>query len=167
MAKNRLLMLLALAGFGSDAWGETLVSPPLPVIKNQQLVIQIPSGWKIVEKAELRDWHTSSYDFQVQSNHPGLPHEIVIEVLIHALGRAQRHGDLSGQEFVTASGLRGILHKRRYGHRPCDWYLAFPMRATDGALIVRVAGVAGNQQAQRRFVSSLYTRIRFQRSKAK
>jgi len=86
---------------------------------------------------------------------------LTIEVLIYALTRAQRHGDLSGKTYKTFSGLRGILHTESFTAGKRDWYLTFPIRTTGGALIVRIVGADGSLPDQKRFVNSIFKNISF------
>jgi len=139
-----------------------LISPPLAIIQNQSLEIKLPSGWNIVKRDPPANWHSSSYDFEVANATPSsMSSNATIEVLMHAIGRARRHGDLNGTPFRTASGIRGIEHEMQASDGAQDWYFAIPSPATSGAIIVRVANLTGARGHQWHFVHDLFRGVRF------
>jgi hypothetical protein len=140
-----------------------LQSPPLPIIGNKRIALQVPSGWKIIALPG-ESWDHSSYDFDLATiaRHPA-DEKVSVEILMHPIGRARRHGDLEGTPFRTTSGLQGILHHQKYTSNNDSWYLTIPYVKTEGAIIVRAIFSSGSMKSHRTFVETLFQSVRFVR----
>lgn len=147
---------LSVASASTSAGKPTFLSPPLPLIGNQRLELAIPKGWKVRSQPD-QSWNYSSYDFDLVPVAPQHGEKTIgVEILMHALSRAKRHGDLYGETLKTASGLRGIAH---YEHG--SWYFAVPYSRLETAIILCVSFSGGKIDEQRAFVRSLFRSVRF------
>src|SRR2546429_459761 len=137
----------------------SFISPPLRIIDGRRLAIDLPRGWRVLRSAPATDWQTSSYQFEIAPS-PDLSSSVTIEILMHGLSRARRHGDLDGNTFHTAGNIHGIETHLVLDHGQESWYLAIPVTGTDSALIVRIVS-HGDIRAQKRFAERLFRSIRF------
>jgi hypothetical protein len=111
----------------------------------------------------MHNWVYASYEFSLTPTRKTslADNALEAEILQHAIGRAARHGDLDGERFFTASGLRGILHHAELEHGTRDWYFSIPVESTGNAVIVRVVFRRGSMSAQDSFMRELARSIRF------
>ena len=162
---NSVVMLTILV---SCAYGKTIVSPLLPVIGNKHLEIRIPTGWSIINSDPVSAWHTSSYDCTISQLEPtGIGNSrLTVEILNQSLIRAQMHGDLSGEKYKTSTGLVGVIHTESFEPNKNDWYIAFPIKNDNGALIVRIENLSGSVSRQHSLALSIFNGVRFRQNVA-
>jgi GNAT superfamily N-acetyltransferase len=138
-----------------------LLSPALPIIGNQRLELAVPNGWR-VRLVPGEAWNYASYRFDLVAVAPQHDRKVIgVEVLMHAIGRARRHGDLNGTSFKTTGGLYGIEHHASYSADHGDWYFCVPYSKTESAIIVRVMISNGKIEESRKVVHSLFRSVRF------
>jgi hypothetical protein len=159
VALSSLPCLPARYGFGLQQ-GRNYLSPPLPIISHQRFALLIPKEWKV---RTLHDeaWDRASYNFDLVQAASKHSHVVGIEVLMHAIGRARRHGDLAGEPLETKSGLRGIVHHAAHPAIDDNWYFSIPYPKTESAIIVRVLFNGTKVEAQRKVAYSLFKSVRF------
>jgi hypothetical protein len=151
---------LVVATFGVNSQAQsTLLSPPLYVLAGRRLSLELPAGYHVVSQEPTARWKTSSYQFQIAPQHGA--GRVTVEVLMHALSRARRHGDLEGDPFRTAAGLQGVLTSSPTGMRPSSRYFAVPVISTDSAVILRVFASQGDASIPREFAERLFQGVRF------
>ena len=146
--------------------GTPFLSPPLTILGQRRLALTIPPAWTIVDRDTPSQWSTRSYGLHLRWSGPVAPtrpaaHGVYLEVLMHDLVWAEMHGDLSGTRFQAASGLRGVEHGVQYRPGEREWYLTIPVKATQGALTVRLGGLTGGRREQWRMVRPLFRSVRF------
>jgi hypothetical protein len=141
--------------------GRSLISPPLRVIDNNRLIVNIPKNWKIAYQDTPSTWNRRSYDVTLMQLGRS-SRTIVVEVLLNDMGLATRHGDMSGSTFTTSSGLRGILNRENDGYNRYDWYLAIPNKRRTDVVIIRIVRLTPFP-GHTRFAYAIYRGVHFTR----
>ena len=159
------LILLPCFAFGSEKvqnGASRLVSPPLSGLGGGYLVLTMPAEWKIVSRDVAFKWKTRSYEFVMAL--PRNKTQMNVTLFWRDPTEAKMKGEMEGDPFQTASGLRGLLHYDAVPSGGFNWYLAIPVSRTSEVLVLTINSSIHKMQGQQSVVRKLYRSVSFEPS---